>query len=76
LQPGDVFGIYTDGISEAMTVDGEEWGEQRMISSCITVREFPANEILQRVMNAADDFVQGAPQHDDMTLVVMKLLSA
>ncbi|MGH9733029.1 MAG: PP2C family protein-serine/threonine phosphatase [Candidatus Acidiferrales bacterium] len=76
LQPGDVFVAYTDGISEAMTIDEEEWGEQRMIARSMAALELSANEILQGVMNAADDFVQDAAQHDDMTLIVMKLSSA
>ncbi len=54
LSPGDTLLAYTDGISEAMTSDDEEWGEERMIA-------------------AADAFTAGAPQHDDMTLVIVKL---
>ncbi|HEX7358986.1 MAG TPA: SpoIIE family protein phosphatase, partial [Bryobacteraceae bacterium] len=73
LQFGDVFVTYTDGVSEAMTKDDEEWGELRMIASCAAAHERAAGEILRCMMNAADDFVQGAPQHDDMTLIVMKV---
>ncbi|MGH9655192.1 MAG: SpoIIE family protein phosphatase, partial [Bryobacteraceae bacterium] len=62
-----------DGVSEAMARDDEEWGEQRMIASCAAAHERAAGEILQCMMNAADEFVQGAPQHDDMTLIVMKV---
>jgi sigma-B regulation protein RsbU (phosphoserine phosphatase) len=76
LRPGDVLVAYTDGISEAMTMDGEEWGEQRLITACTAAHDLPASGILQDLMDAADAFVQGAPQHDDMTLIVMKLLLA
>lgn len=74
LQPGDVLLAYTDGISEAMTTAGEEWSEQGMIVPVIEAQRLCANEILQRVMNAADKFARGAPQHDDMTLLIMKIL--
>ena len=38
LMPGDVLLLYTDGISEAMTHDDEEWGEERMIASAEKVK--------------------------------------
>jgi sigma-B regulation protein RsbU (phosphoserine phosphatase) len=73
LEPGDLLILYTDGISEAMTHDDEEWGEERMIESARAVRDKPAQEILRTVLADADKFTAGAPQHDDMTLLVLKL---
>ncbi len=73
LQSGDVFLAYTDGISEAMTADDEEWGEERMVAAARSLTARPAQEILDYVFAAADDFTRGAPQHDDMTLLVLKL---
>jgi phosphoserine phosphatase RsbU/P len=72
LEPGDLLLAYTDGISEAMTVEDEEWGEERMISAFNGVRESSAEEILSAIFRAADEFTSGAPQYDDMTLVIMK----
>ena len=74
LQPGDILLAFTDGVSEAMAAGYEEWGEERLLpvlmgASC----EAPA-VIIQRIMIAADAFVDGAPQHDDMTLVVARCL--
>jgi sigma-B regulation protein RsbU (phosphoserine phosphatase) len=69
----DIFLAYTDGISEAMTPDDEEWGEERMIRAASHVKNQSAREILQAIMDAADRFTAGAPQHDDMTLLVLKL---
>ncbi|HZQ50760.1 MAG TPA: SpoIIE family protein phosphatase [Bryobacteraceae bacterium] len=74
LHHGDLFLAYTDGMSEAMNADDEEWGEKRMIEAAAAARELCAKKILERVMQAADEFVQGAPQHDDMTLLVMKVI--
>lgn len=73
LAPGDLLVLYTDGISEAMTHADEEWGEERMIAAAQKVREKGADEVLRSMFAAADAFTAGAPQHDDMTLLVLKL---
>lgn len=73
LEPGDTFIGYTDGISEAMTVDDEEWGEDRMQVAVEAVRDRASQEILDVVFRAADVFTAGAKQHDDMTLLVFRL---
>jgi sigma-B regulation protein RsbU (phosphoserine phosphatase) len=73
LSPGDILLAYTDGISEAMTMDDEEWGEERMIAAAQAYRGLPAGQMIERMIAAADAFAAGAPQHDDMTLVVVKL---
>jgi sigma-B regulation protein RsbU (phosphoserine phosphatase) len=73
LQPGDILLAFTDGISEAMTADGEEWSEDRLIERLIECPDMPAAALAKRLFDAADDFAAGAPQHDDMTLLVVKL---
>jgi sigma-B regulation protein RsbU (phosphoserine phosphatase) len=73
LAPGDILLAYTDGISEAMTVGDEEWGEERMIAAAQACRALPAGRIIDRIMAEADAFTAGAPQHDDMTLVIVKV---
>jgi phosphoserine phosphatase RsbU/P len=72
LQSGDVLVTYTDGISEAMSSSDEEWGEERLE---IAVRQTSgtAEAIVKQVFQAVDAFTAGVPQHDDMTLLVMKL---
>ncbi len=73
LAAGDLLIAYTDGISEAMTIDDEEWGEERMIAAAGAARDYSAQQIVVEVFRAADEFTGGAPQHDDMTLVVFKV---
>lgn len=74
VNPGDLLIAYTDGISEAMTVEDEEWGEERMLGASAQCRQgASAPEVLDAIFRAADDFTAGAPQHDDMTLLIMKL---
>ncbi len=73
MQAGDVLLTYTDGISEAMTADDEEWGEERMFAAADAARHGSADDILHAIFQAADRFTAEAPQHDDMTLLIMKL---
>jgi phosphoserine phosphatase RsbU/P len=74
LEPGDLLIAYTDGISEAMTAEDEEWGETRMLEAVPRWPAASAAEVLEQVFRAADEFTAGAEQHDDMTLLVMKLV--
>jgi sigma-B regulation protein RsbU (phosphoserine phosphatase) len=78
LQPGDVLLCFTDGISEAMTADEEEWSEDRLIARLLDdlaqSPNLPAADLVKNLLAAADAFANGAPQHDDMTLLVLKLL--
>jgi len=71
IDPGDVFVAFTDGISEAMNGADEEWGEEKLIETIKGCAGLGAPDIITRVMQAADEFVAGAKQHDDMTLVVL-----
>ena len=74
LERGDVLLFYTDGISEAMNAADEEWGEAKMIDAVRACSCRPAVEMIDELMRAADEFVAGAPQHDDMTMMVVKVL--
>lgn len=73
LQAGDRLVLYTDGISEAMNVDDEEWGEQRMVEAVRAAGDVEAAVLLERLFAGADAFAAGAEQHDDMTLVVVRV---
>ena len=75
LQPGDRVVLFTDGISESMNKDDQEWGEEALIAvaECSCSR---ANETVDRIMSAAQAFAEDAPQHDDMTVVVLQVLPA
>jgi sigma-B regulation protein RsbU (phosphoserine phosphatase) len=74
LNPGDRLVIYTDGVSEAMNRSLEEWGEGRMIAAVRKADGCTASDTIAQILQAADAFAAGAPQHDDMTLVVMRAL--
>jgi sigma-B regulation protein RsbU (phosphoserine phosphatase) len=73
LQPGDLFVGYTDGISEALNVADEEWGEERLIAAVSSCRKLRPPQIVEAVLAAADAFCAGARQHDDLTLIVLRV---
>jgi len=75
LAAGDILVAFTDGISEAMNSADEEWGEDHLMNTIENCDSLGAQEIMNRVFTAADAFVAGAKQHDDMTFVVMRVMS-
>jgi len=73
LHPGDVILAYTDGVSEAMNLTNQEWGEQRLLDAAKSCLTLSAQQVIDRILKAADTFAADAPQYDDMTLVVIKV---
>ncbi|MHB1935966.1 MAG: SpoIIE family protein phosphatase [Acidobacteriaceae bacterium] len=73
LEPGDLLLAYTDGISEAMAENEEEWGEERMLAAAETLPDGTAQQVLEHLFAEADRFTGNAAQFDDMTLLVLKL---
>jgi sigma-B regulation protein RsbU (phosphoserine phosphatase) len=72
-EPGDLIVLFTDGVSESMNIRDEEWGEERLIELAKTCHGLPALEGTKRILASAQAFAAGAPQHDDMTLVVLRV---
>jgi phosphoserine phosphatase RsbU/P len=74
LEPGDRLVLFTDGISEAENPANDEWGEEALIATARACDAVSPAETIDRIMRAADGFADGAPQHDDMTLVVARVV--
>ena len=74
IQRGDVLVIFSDGITEAMTRDDHEFGEERLRNAIQKHIQDSAQDIIQAIIAAINDFVGDAKQTDDMTLVVLKRL--
>lgn len=72
---GSTLVLFTDGIVEAFSPDGEVFGEDRLSSTLSTLAP-PGNpatvceDLLYAVLSRVDEFVSSAPQHDDMTMLV------
>jgi sigma-B regulation protein RsbU (phosphoserine phosphatase) len=72
-EAGDLIVLFTDGVSESMNARDEEWGEERLIELAKTCHGLPVLEAMRRILAAAQAFAGGSPQHDDMTLVVLRV---
>lgn len=73
LSPGDVLCLYTDGIIEAMNDDGEQFTVERLARLVRNNASLDAEQITATVQNTLDEFVGNARQHDDQTLLVLKI---
>ena len=72
LAPADLLVLYTDGLTEAMDPEYEEFGEARLRQVINDRRESGAAEIMDAILKAMQRFVNGAEQSDDLTIVVVK----
>lgn len=72
LAPGETLLCYTDGISEAMSPDGDLLGEEELIALALAHSRQPPHELVARLIAAADAHAAGAPQSDDMTVLVVR----
>jgi serine phosphatase RsbU (regulator of sigma subunit)/pSer/pThr/pTyr-binding forkhead associated (FHA) protein len=76
LQPSDVLVIYSDGVSEAVSPQGEEFGTQRLYDVVSRNLEASAAGIRDRIEAALTKWAQGTPAADDITLVIVKRQAA
>jgi serine phosphatase RsbU (regulator of sigma subunit) len=74
LGSGDLLLLYSDGVTEATNKNYDEYGEDRLIEVLKQNREKAAPEIVQAVTRSLAEFTAGAPQADDITLLVAKRL--
>ena len=73
LQAGDLYVFFTDGISEAMNGANDCFGELRLGQLVEDHADLPSDELRERVLREVKAFVDGAPQHDDMTMILLKV---
>ena len=69
----DIFVFYTDGVSEAMNTDDEVFGEDRLRKVVERYAHLSPQQIQERIVEAVGLFSGKAPQHDDFTMVVVKV---
>ncbi len=72
-EPGDVFLFVTDGITEAQQTNGEQFGEDRLATTLHESSASCAEDIRDQVMTAVKTFTGEVDQHDDQTVVVVKV---
>lgn len=74
LAAGDLLVLFTDGVSEAMSREEEEFGEERLEEVLVRHRDRPARETVAAVQEAVLAFTRGAQQSDDITLMTLRVL--
>jgi sigma-B regulation protein RsbU (phosphoserine phosphatase) len=72
MQPGDIFLAYSDGVTEPENEFGE-FGEERLIELIADNRDLPLDRIAEAVTNAVHDWIGGAEQPDDITVVLARV---
>ncbi|MGA2429487.1 MAG: PP2C family protein-serine/threonine phosphatase [Candidatus Acidiferrum sp.] len=73
VEPGDSVLFFTDGISDAFSMDGESFGIERLQVVCEAYRDSSPRELLGHVFSEIDLFAQGRTQHDDMAAALFHL---
>jgi sigma-B regulation protein RsbU (phosphoserine phosphatase) len=73
LSPGDVIVLFTDGITEAMNPESDLFGETRLSRIVEEHGHLESGELRERIMREIEAFVGSADQHDDMTMILLKV---
>ena len=69
---GDMLLCFSDGITEAMDASGALFDDQRLLDAMRAYSDLPAAALVEQLVEVVDAFVGGAPQSDDMTLLLIK----
>jgi sigma-B regulation protein RsbU (phosphoserine phosphatase) len=72
LNPGDAVVFYTDGVTEAMNSEGEEFSMNRFMDTLMQSKDSGAGRMLEAIRKRVSDFTGDLPQQDDLTLVLLK----
>jgi sigma-B regulation protein RsbU (phosphoserine phosphatase) len=73
LHTGDVIVFYTDGITEAMNTASDLFGESRLSRLVEEHGHLESGELRERILREIEAFVGSADQHDDMTMILIKI---
>jgi sigma-B regulation protein RsbU (phosphoserine phosphatase) len=73
LTSGDLFVLFTDGISEAMNAEADCFGEGRLRRLVEEHGHLSSEELRERILREIQTFVGAADQHDDMTMILLKV---
>jgi sigma-B regulation protein RsbU (phosphoserine phosphatase) len=71
LEPGELLLLFTDGIIEAVSPDGEQFGLERTLTTVRAHRQETPDAVLDALFHAVEDF-SGHQLHDDLTAVILK----
>ena len=74
LKSGDTLMLYTDVVVEAHNDGMEMFGEERLLTSFRDKKDLPPKQIVDDMIEEVALFAEGSPQHDDLTIVILKIL--
>ena len=72
FNPGDKLILYTDGVTEAQNDAGELYNEKLLIETIVQRENANAFELQEDILSSIKNFTQGAPQYDDITLMILE----
>ena len=72
LAQGDWLIVFSDGVSEAMSASGDEYGESRIVTVVEKHKDLEPRQLLEALFADVRDFARGAPQSDDITAMVLR----
>ena len=73
LQKEDLLVLYTDGVTEAVNPQNQEFGRERLVDLSRQLNNTPAREVVQQIRLGLDEFCEGKPLADDTTIVICKI---
>ena len=76
LHDGDTIVMFSDGVSEALNAAGDEFGDARLEEVAAAIKDSSSSEIVERIVSSVRTFTKGAPQSDDITVMVIRYLGA
>jgi len=71
IAPGDCLLLYTDGITEAQNPHGAFYGQKRLLESMRARMDCKAQKLQQLLLDDIFHFIEGAPNQDDITMLVL-----
>ena len=74
IEPGQVFVLYTDGVTEAMNSADEEYGRDRLVEAVRQSRDLTAHEMIDFIHRDVTAWTEGRGAHDDVTFFIIKAL--
>ncbi len=72
LEPGDLVVVCSDGVTEARNVANDEFGRDRMLAAVQSMHGVKSDLVLDQLLSAVNQFARGAPQADDITVLVFR----
>jgi len=76
LSPGDTMVLFSDGVSEAMDPEEQEYGVDRLKLAVAPRTTAPLTEMQETILESVREFARGARQADDVTLLLLRYRTA